>query len=91
MDKDKNTLTKEIMARVIADAVLHALELMDFEFSDICKDEGIAIANEVQQILYKYGFDEEHEYDEATDFNAIEDIVRIYENHGYSSGVIHDF
>ncbi|MBS7298063.1 MAG: hypothetical protein KIG65_03170 [Eubacteriales bacterium] len=29
--------------------------------------------------------------DEKMDFKAIEDIVRIYEEHGYTGGSIHDF
>lgn len=55
------------------------------------KSEGAIIASEVQEVLFKYGFDNEHEFDEATDFKAIEEIVSIYEKHNCTGGVIHDF
>lgn len=86
-----DSLTKEILARAITDTVLHMLEINNFDFSEIIDSEASVIANEVHCVLNKYGFCSEHGYDEQSDFNAIEDIIHIFEEHGCSIGTIHDF
>lgn len=86
-----NTLTKEIIARAIADTVLNMLENYNFDFSELINTECAEIANEIHNVLNKYSLYTEHGFDEKIDFKAIEDIVRIYEEHGYTGGSIHDF
>ena len=84
-------LTREIVARAIADAVVQLFEMREIDFSDVINNEGAAIANEIHKVLNKYGFEDGIVTDENADFNAIEEIVSIYEKHGYSGGSIHDF
>ena len=86
-----NTLTKEIIARAIADAMLNIFEAGDFDFSKVVNSESAIIANKVHEVLNKYSFYSEHTFDQETDFKAIEDIVHIFEEHGYTGGSIHDF
>lgn len=86
-----NTLTKEIIARALTDTMLHMLENYNFDFSELINSECAEIANEIHDILNKYGFCSEHGFDEETDFKAIEDIIHIFEEHGYTGGSIHDF
>ncbi len=75
----------------IGESIITILDRRDFDFAEYFKEETESIASEVQEILLKYGFDSEHECDEATDFMAIEEIVNIYEKHGYDGGTIHNF
>ena len=86
-----NSLTKEIIAKTIADAMLNIFEAGNFDFSKVVNSESAVIANKVHQILNKYSFYSEHGFDEKMDFKAIEDIIHIYEEHGYTGGTIHDF
>ena len=86
-----NTLTREIVAKAIADAVLEILEEKEIDFSSEINSNGAMIANEVHNVLNKYGYGTGDITDVNADFNAIEEIVSIYEKHGYSGGTIHDF
>lgn len=86
-----NTLTKEIIAKTIADAMQNILEAGNFDFSKVVNSESAIIANKVHEVLDKYSFYTEHGFDEETDFKAIEDIIHIFEERGYTGGSIHDF
>ncbi|MEE0945030.1 MAG: hypothetical protein UIM24_06245 [Clostridia bacterium] len=78
-----DTLTKEIIAKTIADTVVEILDMKEIDFSKCINSEGAAIAREIHNVLNKYGYDEGNTFDESTDFKVIEEIVSIYEKHGY--------
>lgn len=85
-----DTLTKEIIAKAVGDAVADVLEYKAIDFPDIVKDKCVVIANEIHNILHKCGFTEDGN-PVGSDFEAIEEIVCIFEKYGYSGGSIHDF
>ena len=85
-----DSLTKEIIAKAVGDAVADVLEYKAIDFPEIVKDKCVVIANEIHNILEKYGYTEEGK-PVGSDFEAIEEIVSVFEKHGYSCSNIHDF
>ncbi len=85
-----DTLTKEIIAKAVGDAVADVIEYKDISFPNIVKDKCVVIASEIHNILHKYGFTEDGN-PIGNDFMAIEEIVSVFEKYGYSGGCIHDF
>lgn len=82
-----DTLTKEIIAKAVGDTVADVFEYKEIDFPLIVKNKCVIIANEIYDILHKYNPIEEA----SSDFEVIEEIVSVFEKHGYSGGSIHDF
>ncbi|MBQ4516979.1 MAG: hypothetical protein II997_00160 [Clostridia bacterium] len=74
--------TNELIAHIIAEQFT---ELLEEKFIDLPKQAetiGLCLISEVQQILMNEVLD---------DFNAIEEIVCLFEKHHLNTGFRHDF
>lgn len=89
-------IQKELLAKAIAEKIIELLEASGFDFTDIVNTKAVKLVSSIHKVLCRYGYDENYDFDNpennpAIDFCAIEDIVRLFEEDGLDSGVIHDF
>ena len=75
-------IKKELLIRHISVAIEDALGMIDFDADEIANSTAIEVLTEIQEIIS----------DEAlSDFEAIEEIVRVFEEYKLSFGGRHDF
>jgi len=76
------SVTNELIAHIIAEQFTDLLERKKFELPEQAETIGLCIISEVQQILMDEKLD---------DFEAIEEIVCLFEKHNLNTGFRHDF
>ncbi len=72
----------ELISEDIAELVCRKIDCLNIDVNLIAQSKAIEILNNIQQILKN---------DTLSDFEMIEEIVTIFENHNLSCGNCHDF
>ena len=72
----------ELLKRHIAEFINFRIEDFEIDASLIARSTAIEILSEIQKVLQDENY---------SDFEAIEEIVRIFERYGIDAGIRHDF
>ena len=75
-------IKKELLVRYISVAIEDALNMPGFDADEIADSTAIEVLAKIQEIIQD---------DELSDFDAIEEIVQVFEEYKLSSGGRHDF
>ena len=72
----------ELLSNAISELVMQRLDTISIDADRIADTVAIAMLSEIQKIIQN---------DEISDFDAIENIVVLFEKYGVDAGVRHDF
>jgi len=72
----------ELLSRTISDIVIQSLEDIDIDVDKIADTTAINALSEIQNVIQNY---------DISDFDAVEEIVCIFEKYKISAGARHDF
>ena len=72
----------ELLLNSISDVVIQSLKNVSFDADQIADTTAINALSEIQTIIQK---------DHISDFDAVEEIVNIFEKYNISAGTRHDF
>ncbi len=75
-------LKLELIAKVTADYINSRLQMLDFDVNELADTMAIKALSEIQEIVQN---------NELSDFDAMEQIVCVFEKYKISAGARHDF
>lgn len=75
-------IKSELLSKTLADVFVHRLDLLGIDPNTLIDTAAVLMLSEIQEVIQN---------DKISDFEAIEQIVRIFEKHKINTGVRHDF
>jgi len=72
----------EFIRNAVADAVASKIENIDIDVNEIVQTTSVSIVSEIQKILKD---------DSLSDFDAVENIILVFEKYNIPCGTRHDF
>lgn len=75
-------IKSKLLSKTIADTIVHRLNMLDIDANTLIDSAAVLILSEIQEVIQN---------DNISDFDAIEQIVRIFEKNEINAGGRHDF